>query len=198
MRSKGGCRVTSSPKNKTRPAVAGKSPVITLNNVVLPAPFAPMTARRSPAATENETFSIARRAPKARVTPSRTRASPEPVPGGLWGEVTPPFPLGAVRFIPRTDLELRRRSSQRLVDVVDPAQHLVVQVALLVLHHLGDERAADRLTVRVELVLAGGKLQRHLRHRLAVLLVAVGQVALHRLERVEGRLHVGVVHHREE
>src|SRR5688572_8053580 len=147
MRSKGGCRVTSSPKNKTRPAVAGKSPVITLNNVVLPAPFAPMTARRSPAATENETFSIARRAPKARVTPWSTRASP-PLPP--WS--------GAVRFIPRTDLELRRRGSQRLVDVVDPAQHLVVQVALLVLHHLGDERAADRLPVRVQLVLAGGQL----------------------------------------
>src|SRR5262245_16066511 len=123
MRSNGGCSVTSSPKNRTRPAVAGKSPVITLNSVVLPAPFAPITARRSPAATENETFSIARSAPKARVTPWRTRASPPPV-------------LGAVGFIPRTDLEVGGRNAQRLVDVVDPAQDLVVQVALRVLDHL--------------------------------------------------------------
>ena len=32
-----------------RPAVGGKSPVMQLNNVVLPAPFAPSIARRSPA-----------------------------------------------------------------------------------------------------------------------------------------------------
>ena len=56
----------SSPKKRTRPAVGGKSPVMALNSVVLPAPLAPSTARRSPAATENETSSIARSAPKAR------------------------------------------------------------------------------------------------------------------------------------
>src|SRR5262245_43095174 len=175
MRSKGGCSVTSSPKNRTRPALAGKSPVITLNSVVLPAPFAPITARRSPAATENETFSIARSAPNALVTPSRTRAWPV---------------LRAVWFIPRTDLELGRRRAEGLVDVVDPAQHLVVQVALRVLDHLGDEGAADGLPVGVERMRAGGQRELHLRHRLAVLLLAVGQVALHRLERVERRLHV--------
>src|SRR5262245_31047495 len=167
MRSKGGCSVTSSPKNRTRPAVAGKSPVITLNSVVLPAPFAPITARRSPAATENETFSIARSAPNARVTPWRTRASPDPTPV-----------LGAVRFIPRTDLELARRRAERLGHVVHAAQHLVEQIALRVLHHLGDEGAADRLAVSVQRVRAGGQRQLHLRHRLAVLLLAVGQVAL--------------------
>src|SRR5262245_3310137 len=36
-----------------------------------------MTARRSPTATENDTSSIARRAPNSRVTPSNTRASPD-------------------------------------------------------------------------------------------------------------------------
>ena len=48
-----------------------------LKSVVFPAPFAPMTARRSPAATESEMSSIAVSAPKRRVTPSRTRASPD-------------------------------------------------------------------------------------------------------------------------
>src|SRR5262245_20596350 len=118
MRSKGGCSVTSSPKNRTLPAVAGKSPVITLNRVVLPAPLAPMIARRSPAATENDTSSIALSAPNARVTPSNTRASP------LFPE------LGAVRFIPRTNLELGGRRAERLRHVVHLAQELVVQVAL--------------------------------------------------------------------
>src|SRR5258708_34508963 len=61
----------------TLPEVGGKSPVMALNNVVLPAPLAPSTARRSPAATENDTSSIAFKAPNARVTLSSTRASPE-------------------------------------------------------------------------------------------------------------------------
>src|SRR5262249_23455510 len=76
-RSCGGSAVTSSPKNRTRPRVAGKSPVTTLNRVVLPAPLAPITARRSPTATENETSSIACSAPNVRVTPSSWRASPD-------------------------------------------------------------------------------------------------------------------------
>ena len=40
--------VTSWPKSSTVPDVAGKSPAITLNSVVLPAPFGPSIARRSP------------------------------------------------------------------------------------------------------------------------------------------------------
>ncbi len=67
----------SSLKNRTRPEFGGKSPVIALKSVVLPAPFAPITARRSPAATDIDTSSIAVSAPNRRVTPSRTRASPE-------------------------------------------------------------------------------------------------------------------------
>jgi hypothetical protein len=50
---------------------------MTLNSVVLPAPLAPITALRSPAATENETSSTAFSAPKLRETPSE----PERVPG---------------------------------------------------------------------------------------------------------------------
>ena len=40
--------MTSSPKKRTLPLRGGKSPVMTLKSVVLPAPLAPSTARRSP------------------------------------------------------------------------------------------------------------------------------------------------------
>src|SRR5262245_25829309 len=223
MRSWGGIAVTSSPKNSTRPRVAGKSPVMTLNSVVLPAPLAPITARRSPAATENEMFSIAVSAPNTRVTPSRRSASPGAAPlvvitrterrnrsrgaprlrrgvpnvGGCGGPFLGP-PLGTVRLVARADLELGGRHPQRLVHVVDLPEHLVVQVALRVLRHLGDEGRTDRLPVRVELDVADRALERHLRERLAVLLLPVREVTLHRLEAVERRLHVEVVHQREQ
>ena len=47
----GGSCVTSSPNSLIRPPVAGSSPLITLNSVVLPAPFGPMSACRSPGCT---------------------------------------------------------------------------------------------------------------------------------------------------
>src|SRR5262245_15391779 len=172
MRSNGGCRVTSSPKKRTLPAVAGKSPVITLNRVVLPAPLAPITARRSPAATENETSSIARRAPKLRATPWRTRASPS---------------LRTGRDIPRAHLELFLLHAEHLVDVVDPAQHLVEEVPLAVLHHFGDEGRADRLPVGVELDVAGRRLERHLGERSHVFLLPVREITLHRLQAIQRR-----------
>ena len=77
MRSCGGSWVMSSPKNWTRPAVGGKSPVMALNKVVLPAPLAPRIARRSPAGTAKLMSSIARKAPNCRVTRSSTSASPD-------------------------------------------------------------------------------------------------------------------------
>src|SRR6266511_6493173 len=46
-----------------------------LNNVVFPAPFGPMRARRSPGRTSRATPSTARRPPKFLVTPSNLRAS---------------------------------------------------------------------------------------------------------------------------
>src|SRR5262245_38264724 len=116
----------SSPKKRTRPAVAGKSPVMTLNKVVLPAPLAPITARRSPAATENETSSMACSAPNVRVTPSSSRASP--VASGVCGrsEVTRAMALlsydllGAVRHVARAEthlVELLLGEVQPLVDL---------------------------------------------------------------------------------
>src|SRR5437870_2920337 len=219
IRSWGGIAVTSSPKKSTRPLVAGKSPVTTLNSVVLPAPLAPITARRSPAATENEMFSIAVSAPKTRVTLSSRSASPGAVPlvairrsnrsrgaprlrrgvpnvGGRGGSFLDP-PLWTVRLVARTDLELGRRQAERLVHVVDLPEHFVVEIPLRVLHHFRDERRADRLPVRVELHVANRGLERHLRERVAVLLLAVREVALHDVQTVERRLHVDVVDERD-
>ena len=58
-----------------------------LNKVVLPAPFAPKMARFSPARTDKETSSTARKAPNARVTFSKTKAS-EDMRGTSLDEVT--------------------------------------------------------------------------------------------------------------
>src|SRR5467141_663068 len=78
MRSKGGKLVTSSPKNRIVPEVGGKSPVMQLKSVVLPAPLEPSTARRSPGRTVMVTSVRAASAPNSRVTPRSSRAAPEP------------------------------------------------------------------------------------------------------------------------
>src|SRR5260370_4490850 len=78
MRSNGGKLVTSSPKKRIVPEDGGKSPVMQLNSVVLPAPFEPRTARRSPGRTVRETSSKAARAPNSRVTPRSSSALAEP------------------------------------------------------------------------------------------------------------------------
>jgi hypothetical protein len=75
MRSNGGSSVMSSPKKRMRPAVGGKSPVMALNSVVLPAPLLPSTAYFWPAATASDTSSTARNAPNARVTLCSVSAS---------------------------------------------------------------------------------------------------------------------------
>src|SRR5580692_8139281 len=78
MRSKGGKWVTSSPKNRMVPEVSGKSPVMQLKSVVLPAPLEPSTARRSPGRTVSVTSVSAASAPNSRVTPRSSRAAPAP------------------------------------------------------------------------------------------------------------------------
>src|ERR1700722_1850841 len=78
MRSWGGKKVTSSPKKRIVPEDGGKSPVMQLNSVVLPAPFEPRTARRSPGPTVSEMSTKAARAPNSRVTPRNSSALAEP------------------------------------------------------------------------------------------------------------------------
>ena len=53
----------SRPNSSTRPDVACIVPAMQLNSVVLPAPFGPISARRSPLATASEASSTARRPP---------------------------------------------------------------------------------------------------------------------------------------
>src|SRR3954452_17888352 len=60
------------------PEVGGKSPVMQLNSVVLPAPLEPSTARRSPGRTVRGTSTRAASAPNNRVTPSNSSALPAP------------------------------------------------------------------------------------------------------------------------
>ena len=52
---------------------AAKSPAMTLKSVVLPAPFGPRIARRSPCATSRSTSRTACRPPKRRPTPRKRR-----------------------------------------------------------------------------------------------------------------------------
>src|SRR6267142_7264437 len=60
----GGCSVTSSALNTTRPESARRSPLIRLNSVVLPAPLGPRMPSVSPVATDSVTPSATLSAPK--------------------------------------------------------------------------------------------------------------------------------------
>ena len=66
----GRLRVMSWPSKRTRPRLAGCTPVIMLISVVLPAPFGPIRPRISPCATEKLTPSTALSPPKRRDTSS--------------------------------------------------------------------------------------------------------------------------------
>src|SRR6516225_249969 len=68
----------SSPKKRIMPDDSGKSPVMQLKSVVLPAPFEPSTARRSPGRTVMVTSLSAASAPNNRVTPRSSSAAPAP------------------------------------------------------------------------------------------------------------------------
>src|ERR1700730_2162483 len=85
MRS-GGRPVMSSPLNRMRPALGRRTPVRQLKNVLLPAPFGPMTARISPRRTAKSMPRSASRPPKRMVRPSVARmiagASSRPAPAG--------------------------------------------------------------------------------------------------------------------
>src|SRR3954447_11047453 len=70
-RARDGRVVTSSPNSSTRPAEGARSPAITLKSVVLPAPFGPRIARRSPGSTSSVTSRTAWRPPNRRPTPRR-------------------------------------------------------------------------------------------------------------------------------
>src|SRR6478609_3232058 len=188
MRSCGGSSVMSSPKKWIRPAVGGKSPVMALKSVVLPAPLEPRMAAFSPAATDSETSSTARSAPNTRVTPSSTSASPDSsVPAGpgvapkaarappsrLRGRsdvidaialalVVPCFLLAAVGNVARAEshlLEVGFGQAERLRDVRHRLDDLVVERAVRRLGHFRDVGRGDAVAVAVDLHLAGRALE---------------------------------------
>src|SRR5690242_16724858 len=78
----------SSPKKRIVPDERGKSPVTQLNNVVLPAPLEPSTARRSPGRTVMVTSVSAASAPNIRVTPRSSSAAPAPTAEMRWATLS--------------------------------------------------------------------------------------------------------------
>ena len=67
--------VMSSPARDTRPSDGRCSRLMTLNNVVLPAPLGPMSATICPVRTVMLTWLTARRPPKSTETPSTLSSS---------------------------------------------------------------------------------------------------------------------------
>src|SRR5712672_3183475 len=107
----------SSPKKRIVPEEGGKSPVMQLNSVVLPAPFEPRTARRSPGRTVMVTSVSAASAPNIRVTPRNSSAAPAPTAEMRWATLSmavtsegAAFGLGdaAAPAFPETDHAIRR------------------------------------------------------------------------------------------
>src|SRR5579859_2671953 len=72
----GGAAVTSTPSNRTRPAVGTASPARQLNSVDLPAPFGPMIPTISPAATSMFTPRTARKPSNALETARASSSMP--------------------------------------------------------------------------------------------------------------------------
>src|SRR5581483_4683364 len=149
-RERGGSAPTSAPRNSIEPAVGGTSPEMTLNNVVLPAPFGPRMARLSPCATSRSTSRTASRPPYRRPTPRKRRigaatsaagASVNRLPGDGRGDLLAlprQLLLDALREVAaRSRRGARVRAAEGLVDLRDLAHRLdrqlpVVQVELLV------------------------------------------------------------------
>src|SRR5262245_42976445 len=108
-----------------------------------------MMARRSPAATESDTPSTARSAPKIRATRSSESASPDAMAGPLVVTRSPPRGgpgagrrSRAVGHVPRAEpdlVELGLGHSEALVDLGDHLDDLVVEAAVGGLGHLGHE-----------------------------------------------------------
>src|SRR5688500_556128 len=166
-RSRAGVAVMSALNSSTVPEVGGNSPEIRLNSVVLPAPFGPRIARRSPGRTSRSTSRTAWTPPKRRPTPRKRRigsarsamgwpASMAPLPGvperDLLGVADPRRRLALLaRGVLAVDRRTVRReeAAERLVHLGDPPERLHVRraVAVLVLDDLLQVDVADRLAV---------------------------------------------------
>src|SRR5436853_5499324 len=152
----------SAPRNSIVPALGGTSPEMTLNSVVLPAPFGPRTARLSPCATSRSTSRTAWRPPNRRPIPRKRRigsacsgsaACVTRLPDHLWvlGLADPrqaPLHAGG-SGAPRGRRRRGERPAEGLVDLRDEAHRLDVQLAALVVELLVVDRD-DALAVLVQ------------------------------------------------
>src|SRR5712692_6164803 len=172
-----GITVTSWPSSSTVPDVARKSPAMTLNSVVLPAPFGPRIARRSACATSRSTSRTACRPPKRRPTPLRRRAGAalsacgaacvtylldDAVYHRLFVADPRQRPLDARRVGPtgrrRAVVE---RAAERLVDLRDELDRLDVQFARAVEVELLRVLVSDCVPVLVQLDVAVAGVELH-------------------------------------
>src|SRR5574340_898015 len=154
MRSWTGKPVTSSPKNRMRPEVGGKSPVTALKRVVLPAPFEPKTARRSPAPTRRLTSASATSAPNWRPTPSSSSAKPA-LEESRWAtlrstiaDVSIRSRSRAARIVAVGDAKLQElgfRNAERLIDGRDDLHDFIVEMAVARRGDLGEIHICDRI-----------------------------------------------------
>src|SRR5712691_10251605 len=125
-----GMPVTSRPKKEMAPVLTGSEPEMRLNSVVLPAPFGPMRARRSPGRTASDTSPTACSPPKYLETPSSWSAK-------SW--LREGLPLAVLA---RWVVACVKRHLQELVGVVLPElahgrvgdDHAVLELAARALH----------------------------------------------------------------
>src|SRR5437868_1852127 len=190
--------VICSPWNSIVPELGGKSPEMTLKSVVFPAPFGPRMARLSPYATSRSTSRTAWRPPNRRPIPRKRRigsacsAATASVTSASAGHLRMlrladprQAPFDALRAVAARCRRRRgERAAERLVDVRDVADRLDRQLAVLLVELLvvdGD----DALVVLVQVDRSVRRRQHDLLDRGLQLLLAAGDVALHRLETLD-------------
>src|SRR5512134_2836948 len=138
-----GQAVMSRPNSSTWPADAGRTPVITLKSVVLPAPFGPMIALRSPGKIFRLTACTACRPPKLLESPFSSRTGDCPrLPFAI--QQLPSLAELARRIVAAVDGLLEEFLLLELVELAHvgvgldhgvPQLVLVVAVLLLLSHH---------------------------------------------------------------
>src|SRR5262249_31520546 len=157
---------------------------------VLPAPFEPMTARRSLAAIFMLMPESATSAPKCRATFSSSSAC---APDSCRRAATDTSDTGSLSYralwaarIVAIGLskreELRFRNAQRLVHLRNDLDELVVKRAVGVLAHLRQEVVGNRVAVLVQRDFAGRRVEHQARQRRAQLAAAIRHVGIDLLQ----------------
>src|SRR5262245_7031596 len=189
-RVRAGNAVTSRPNSPIVPLVAGKSPQMTLNSVVLPAPFGPRIARRSPGAISRSTSRTAWRPPNRRPTPRKRRVGSACSAAGASLKRLLDHLARDQAVLHHLDLALPRRlrllarrdgAAVRLVGRLDQTAERLVHT-----RHVRDHRRADRpvgVLDQLELVLVLDRLVAGVECREAAVRdrVAFLQLARHRV-----------------